>query len=140
MATTADFAADQRGIYLFYSHSYDLLAPGYSAAMARFLNHAAALERAGRLRTTNMVAASEFMDRFIATTSSFNRSPDGVHVRLENSGGLRDIAFAVPTSWIRAGSLPAELRATGTQGNYTILSVKSNADTLDVTLPGVSAA
>jgi hypothetical protein len=138
MNGTANYAADQRGIYLFYSHSYDLLHPGYTAAMGRFLDHAAALRRAGRLQTTNMVAAAEFMDRFVTTTASFTRSADGVQVRLYNPHGLHAIAFAVPTAWFRSGTLPAELRNRGVQGNETILSVESNANTLDVTLPGVS--
>jgi hypothetical protein len=140
MATTADYASNQRGIYLFYSHSYDLLYPGYAAAMGRFLDHAAALERAGRLRTTNMVDAAEFMNRFVMTTMSFTRSEDGVHVRLYNPGGLRAIAFAVPTAWFRVGAIPPELHNQGVQGNDTILSVKGNESTLDVILPGVSAS
>jgi hypothetical protein len=57
-------------------------------------------------------------------------------VRLYNPNGLRSIAFAVPTSWIRNGALPAELRNTGQQHGYTILSVRSNPDNLDVTLSG----
>jgi hypothetical protein len=138
MSTTADYAAEQRGIYLFYSHSYDLLYPGYTAAMSGFLDHAEALERAGRLRTTNMVDSAKFMDRFIATTSSFERTSDGVHVQLYNAHGLHAIAFAVPSAWIRPRDLPAGLRSTGTQRGYTILSVTGNADSLDVILPGVS--
>jgi hypothetical protein len=140
MNSTADFAAQQRGIYLLYSHSYDLLYPGYSAAMGRFLDHAAALKRAGRLQTTNMVDAAEFMDRFTATTSSFARSADGVHVQLHNPHGLHDIAFAMPTSWFRTTGLPPELRSAGTQGRYTILRVETNSDDLDVILPGVTPA
>jgi hypothetical protein len=138
MTTTADYAAEQRGIYLFYSHSYDLLYRGYSAAMAGFMDHAETLERQGRLRTTNMVDSAEFMNRFIATTSAFERTPGGVHVRLSNARGLHSIAFAVPTEWIRPHELPAGLLSTGTQRGYTILSVTGNTDTLDVTIPGVS--
>jgi hypothetical protein len=140
MDGTANYAANQRGIYLLYTHSYDLLYPGYSAAMGRFLNHAAALARAGKLRTTNMVSAAEFMNRFVTTTASFTRSADGVHVRLYNPHGLREIAFAVPTAWIRAGALPAELHDQGVQGDDTILSVTNNDNTLDVILPGVPAS
>jgi hypothetical protein len=51
---------------------------------------------------------------------------------------LRSIAFAVPTAWLGSGALPAELRKAGVQRKYTILSVQSNGDNLDVTLPGVS--
>jgi hypothetical protein len=135
---TASYAADQRGIYLLYSHSYDFMHRGYGEAVARFVRRTANLERSGRLRMTNMVEAATFMDRFVATTSSFTRSSGGVQVRLYNPGGLRSIAFAVPTAWLGSGALPAELRKAGVQRKYTILSVQSNGDNLDVTLPGVS--
>jgi hypothetical protein len=139
MNGTANYAAQQRGIYLFYSHSYDLLARGYSDAMGRFLDHVQKLERAGRLRTTNMADSAAFMDRFVATKSSFQRTAEGVHVQLYNAHGLRSIAFAVPTAWIRAKAVPAGLRSTGVQRGYTVLTVDRNADTLDVTIPGISA-
>jgi hypothetical protein len=138
MSGTAEYAADQRGIFLLYSHSYDFQYKGYGAAMRRFLDRVQVLERTGRLRTTNMVDMATFMDRFMKTTSSFTRSSDGVHVELANPSGLRDIAFAVPTAWVHAGSLPAGLRKTGTQRAYTILSVESNDKTFDATLPGGS--
>jgi hypothetical protein len=136
MESTADYAAHQRGIYLFYSHSYDLLHPHYTAAMAHFLDYAATLERKGTLHTTNMVEMADFMTRFIATTASFARSSDGVHVRLTNPHGLAHIAFAVPTAWIHRNELPADVDDRGTQGNATILSVNGNADNLELTLPG----
>jgi len=34
---TASYAADQRGIYLLYSHSYDFMQRGYGEAVARFV-------------------------------------------------------------------------------------------------------
>jgi hypothetical protein len=138
MSGTADYAADQRGIFLLYSHSYDFLYRGYGAAMSRFLDRVRGARTRRRLRTTNMVDMSTFMDRFVATTSSFTRSADGVHVELANQNGLRDIAFAVPTAWINAGALPAGLHKAGTQRTYTILSVESNDKTFDATLPGGS--
>jgi hypothetical protein len=137
---TAAYAASQRGIYLFYSHSYDFEYEGYAHAMNRFLNHVEALERAGRLRTGNMVQSSEFMDRFMATTASFTRTADGVHVRIYNPHGLRSIAFAVPTAWIRANDIPPELRRTGEQRGYTVFSVTVNRNDLDLTLPGEEIA
>ncbi len=138
MSETATFAADQRGIYLLYSHSYDFMHAGYGVAVSHFINRVARMGPAGRLRTTNMVAAAGFMDRFIATTSSFTRSAGGVRVRLSNPNGLRSIAFAIPTAWIRRGALPPELRNAGAQRNYTILNVQSNRSELDVTLPGAT--
>ena len=140
MDDTAEYAADQRGIYLLYSHSYDFLASPYADAMSKFLDHVEVMERAGRLRTTNMVDAATFMNRFVLTTSSFTRSADGVHVRLYNAQGLHSIAFAVPTEWLGTGALPAGLHTTGRSGDYTIYSIGGVGDVLDVTLPGVSKA
>lgn len=136
MSETATYAADQRGIYLFYSHSYDFLHHAYGTAMSRFLDSVERLERTGRLRTTNMVDAATFMNRFVTTTSSFRRASDGVHVHLANPAGLRAIAFAVPTAWIAGGALPAGLQKSGVQRAYTIFRVEGNATALDVTLPG----
>jgi hypothetical protein len=138
MDDTATYAAKQRGIYLLYSHSYDFLHRAYGDALSRSLNSIEALERAGRLRMTNMVAAAGFMDRFVATTSSFTRSANGVNVHLQNPHGLHAIAFAIPTAWIRGATLPVELRNAGVQRDYTILSVKSSGNDLDVTLSGGS--
>ena len=138
MSSTAEYAAEQHGIYLFYSHSYDLLYPGYSAAMGRFLDRVEVLERNGRLRTTNMVDSATFMTRFVDTTSSFTRGSDGVHVKLFNPHGLHGIAFAVPSAWIAGGKLPPDVRKTGVQRAYTILSVQQNGNDLDVMLPGGS--
>jgi hypothetical protein len=137
---TAAYAANQRGIYLFYSHSYDFEYEGYAHAMNHFLNHVETMERAGRLRTGNMVQSAQFMDRFMATTASFTRGADGVHVQLYNPHGLRSIAFAVPTAWIRANDLPPELRRTGEQRGYTVLSVTVDRDDLDLTLPKAEVA
>jgi hypothetical protein len=137
---TAAYAGAERGIYLVYSHSYDFMYPGYGAPMAHFVGHVAALERAGRLHTTNMVAAAAFMDQFVTTTSSFTRSAGGVHVRLYNPHGLHRIAFAIPTAWLGAHALPPELRNMGVQRDYTILSVQTAGNALDLTLPGASAA
>jgi hypothetical protein len=132
---TARYAAKRHGIYLIYSHSYDFLRGGYAAAMSGFLDRIETLRRAGRLRTTDMVTAAAFMDRFVRTTSSFTRSAGGVHVRLHNASGLRSIAFAVPTAWLGASVLPAPLRETCVEGGYTILSVESDHPDLDLMLP-----
>jgi hypothetical protein len=139
MSATAEYAADQRGIYLLYSHSYDFLRRDYGVAVAHFVDRVEVLQRQGRLRTTNMVDAAAFMDRFVTTTSSFIRFAGGVHVHLENPRGLRSIAFAVPTAWINTHSLPPGVRKTGAQRNYTILGVATGATVFDVTLPRSSA-
>ncbi len=134
LADTADYAAERRGIYLVYSHSYDFEFGTYAGAMSRFLDHVEAMQRAGRLHTTDMVCAAEFMDRYMATTASFEHASDGVRVHLYNPRGLNAIAFAVPAAWIRDGAPPHGLRMTGTQGGYAILSVDSDPTVLDVLL------
>jgi hypothetical protein len=138
MTDTAEYAAAQHGIYLFYSHSYDFLYPGYSDAFGRFLDNVEAMERAGKLRTTNMVDMATFMNRFVTTTTAFTRAGDGVHVHLANPHGLQSIAFALPKSWIKGAPVPTGLRKTGEQLGYSIYSVTSNATALDVTFTGGS--
>jgi hypothetical protein len=133
---TAAYASHQHGIYLVYSHSYDLLYENYADAMSRFLDRVETMERGAHLQTTDMVTAATFMDRFVTTTSSFTRKADGVHVHLANPRGLRSIAFAIPSSWLGSTPLPSELRRTGSDGPYTILSVTDDPSALDVTLPG----
>jgi hypothetical protein len=109
---TAAYAADQHGIYLVYSHSYDFLYGNYAEALSHFLDHLETMER----------------------------SRDGVHVHLANPRGLRSIAFAIPTSWLGSTTLPSELRRTGTDGGYTILSVNGDRSELDLTLAGKASS
>ena len=163
---TASYAAERHGIFLVYSHSYDLLpsqyvaayyeaerrrrilpyngafdtqpAP-YAVAFGHFLDRVESLERAGRLRTTDMPAAAAFMDRFMATSSSFSKSAGGIRVDLHNDAGLRSIAFALPAAWLRGGApLPPGIRRTSTDDGYAIFTVDSNLRDLDVTLAGAS--
>ncbi len=137
---TATFAADQRGIYLFYSHSYDFEYEGYARAMSRFLTTVEAMERSGRLRTGNMVDSSHFMDRFMTTSASFARGALGVHVHLSNPRGLRSIAFAIPSAWIGRAAPPAPLRRAGIQRGYAIFSVGDDRTDIDLTLPKPESA
>jgi len=164
---SASYAAEQHGIFLIYSHSYDLLpsqyvaayyeaerrgvplshnraydvAPApYADAFGHFLDRVEMLERTGKLRATDMPSAAAFMDRFVATAAAFAETPSGVKVSLHNGGGLRSIAFAVPSAWLRANApLPAGLRRTSTEGGYTIFAVDSDAPDLDITLAGASS-
>jgi hypothetical protein len=46
-----------------------------------------------------MAQSASFMQRFVTTDVTFNRTLDGVIVHLANTGGLRDIAFAVPLGY-----------------------------------------
>jgi len=164
---TADYAAERHGIFLMYSHSYDLLPSQYVAAyydaerrgvvlhpdsaydispapyadaFAHFLDRVELLKRLGRLRTTDMTSAAAFMDRFVATSATFAKTPGGVRVSLHNAGGLRSIAFAVPSAWLRENApLPAGLRRSSSEGGYTIFAVDSDEQHLDITLSGASS-
>ena len=137
---TAEYAADRHGVYLIYSHSYDFLYGGYAQAMSHFLDHLEAMQRAGRIQTTDMPTAAAFMNRFIRTTASFAHARGGIHVHLHNDQGLRSIAFAVPTSWLRHQAPPKGLHATGIEGHDTVLCVDDNRQDLDLMLPGAASS
>jgi hypothetical protein len=116
------------------------LAPAYANALGRSLDRLESLQHEGKLRMTDMPSAAAFMDRFVATTSSFIKTPSGVNVRLHNADGLRSIAFAVPSAWLRANaSLPNGIRQMSNDGNYTIFAVNGDYRNLDVTLAGASS-
>jgi hypothetical protein len=137
---TASFAADRHGIYLIYSHSYDLMAPAYADAFGHFLDRLEVLQDEGKLRMSDMPSATAFMDRFVTTSSSFIRTSSGVQVRLHNANGLRSIAFAVPSAWLRTNApLPDGIRKTSTEDNYTVFAVNGDFRELDVTLAGASS-
>jgi hypothetical protein len=163
---TAAYAVERHGIFLVYSHSYDLLpaqyvaayflaesrgvalrdnrvydvAPApYADAFGHFLDRVETLERAGRLRTGDMATAAAFMDRFVATSSSFVKTPEGVEVRLHNAAGLHAVAFALPAAWLSAGAPPpAGVRRTSTDDGYTIFAVKNDPRDIDITFTGAS--
>ena len=136
---TASYAAGRHGIFLIYSHSYDLLAAPYAVAFGHFLDRTEALERAGSLRTTDMATAATFMDRFVATTSTFSTTASGVRVSLHNPLGLHAIAFELPVAWLAANApLPAGIRRTSTEGSYAIFAVQNDPDDLDLTFAGAS--
>jgi hypothetical protein len=163
---TAGYAAQRHGIFLLYSHSYDLLPNQYVAAyydaerqgvmiradgafatmpspyadaFGHFLDRVEQLERAGQLRTTDMPAAAAFMDRFVATTSTFLKTPSGIQVVLHNPNGLRSIAFALPVSWLAAGAPPPPgVRRTSTDGGYAIFTVAQDVRDIDITFTGAS--
>jgi peptidoglycan/xylan/chitin deacetylase (PgdA/CDA1 family) len=95
--TSAAYAARTRSIVLVYSHGYDLFVNDkFDASFGSFLDSVERLERLGRLQTGGMAQSASFMQRFVTTDVTFNRTLDGVIVHLANTGGLRDIAFAVP--------------------------------------------
>jgi hypothetical protein len=162
---TAAYAAERHRVFLVYSHSYDLLparfvaayydaerrgvvfrgderaaarlpAP-YAVAFAHFLDRVEALERTRKLRTTNMPAAAAFMDRFLGTTYSFTKTAGGVRAILHNPGGLRSIAFALPSAWLQFGALPPPgVRRTSDADGYAVFAVDRDLHDLDVTFRG----
>lgn len=98
--TSAAYAARTRSIVLVYSHGYDLFVNDkFDASFGSFLDSVERLERLGRLQTGGMAQSASFMQRFVTTDVTFNRTLDGVIVHLANTGGLRDIAFAVPLGY-----------------------------------------
>lgn len=163
---TAASAAERHAIFLVYSHSYDLLPPQdvaayyeaerrgtrlqlrhandalpepYADAFGHFLNRVEFLERTGQLHTTDMPSAAAFMDRFVATTSSFTKTSGGVRVILHNPVGLRSIAFALPVAWLADGAAaPAGVRRTSADGGYAIFTVEQYLRDIDVTFMGAS--
>lgn len=136
---TAEYAAGRHGIYLLYSHSYDLLAAPYAIAFGHFLDRFESLERAGRLRAIDMATAAGFMQRFTTTDASFLHGAVAVEVSLHNAAGLRSIAFALPSAWLAAGAPPPPgVRRIARSGGYTIFAVDRDADDLTITFRGAS--
>jgi len=141
LQSTADFASTRRGIYLLYSHSYDLKRPDYARAFGKFLRHVEHAQRTGTLHTTDMPTAAAFMERYIQTKPTFQRSSNGgTHVYLTNPVGLHSIAFGVPSTWVaHSAAIPAGVKRAGTGDGYDIFTVTDNRTVLDITLPGGSS-
>jgi hypothetical protein len=134
---TAEYAARQHGIYLIYSHSYDLQFTPYANAFGHFLDRFTTLERSGDVRTIDIASAADFMQRFSATHVSFARDATGIEVGLHNPRGLRSIAFALPSAWLAAGvPFPPDVRRTGYADGYTIFAVDRNDADLSITFRG----
>lgn len=124
-----DFISAQRGIYLIYTHSYDLrVHPQYIGGFSAFLDKLEAMQREGRLFATTMPEATVFLRRFMQTTFDYRRQGDGVSIDLTNPAGLRDIAFAVPESDVRpAAAAPSAVDLVGSDDGYRIYAVRSEA-------------
>jgi hypothetical protein len=106
-----DEAARDRTVLLFYSHSYDMQYAAYDGPFNQFLNRLARAQRDRAVHATVMSDASAFLSRLIGTTSAFVLDGNRVEVRLHNSQGLRDVAFALPKSWVTPDlRLPPNLR------------------------------
>lgn len=89
-----DTLANNRVVRLWYSHPYDV--PLYPNAIKAFLDHAEALQKAGRLRVMPMSYFAHFLLRMVAVRQSYLPKDGGMQVNLYNSKGLRDICVALP--------------------------------------------
>jgi hypothetical protein len=106
-----DEAARDRTVLLFYSHAYDMQYVAYDGAFSQFLDRLARAQRDRTVHATVMGDASAFLSRLIGTTSTFVHDGNRVDVHLHNSQGLRDVAFALPRSWVTPDlRLPANVR------------------------------
>jgi hypothetical protein len=95
-----DEAARDRTVLLFYSHAYDMQYVAYDNPVNQFLDRLARAQRDRTVHATVMSDASAFLSRLIDTTTTFAHNGNRVDVRLDNSKGLRDVAFALPKSWV----------------------------------------
>jgi hypothetical protein len=131
------FTEAQRGIYLVYTHSYDLrVHPQYIGAFAAFLTALERDQRLGLLRTISMPEATEFLQRYVQTTLRYTTGRESYTLELDNPAGLHDIAFAVPDS--EAGGARAiesvDVALAGTEPGYHIYYVTSNLEHLALTI------
>ncbi len=124
-------AARDHTILLFYSHSYDMQAQEYDAPFNGFLDRLAREQRQGIVRATVMPDASTFLSRLVATQMTFAIDRGHVDVRLHNPQGLRDVAFALPKSWVTPGlQLPPQIRRGRDDARYDYFWVASGDDNL----------
>lgn len=108
----ADEAARDRTILLFYSHSYDMQYEPYDAPFNAFLDRLSREQRANVVRSTPMKDATAFLTRLLDTHATFAHIADRVDIQLNNERGLRDVAFALPKTWVTANvALPPGIRA-----------------------------
>lgn len=139
LQSVLDFAAAQRGIYLVYTHSYDLrVHPQYIPAYSAFLDGIEREQRLGRMRTITMPEATAFMQRYAQTTFHYAVTGGELRLELENPLGLRGIAFAVPVRDVaRASGLTGRAVAlAGVEPGYYIFAVRTNATHLALSTRG----
>jgi hypothetical protein len=132
------FTEQQRGIYLVYTHSYDLrVHPKYIPAFAGFLDALVRDQRLGLLRTITMPEATDFLQRYVQTTFTYSRTNGALSLQLDNPQGLRDIAFALPDGDVRTGSLGSgDVALAAVEGGYHIYYVTTGRRHLSLTIRG----
>lgn len=129
-----DEAARDRTVLLFYSHSYDMQYTPYDGAFGQFLDRLARAQRDRTVQATVMGDASAFLSRLMGTTTAFVLDGKRVDVRLDNSQGLRDVAFALPKSWVTPNlRLPPNLRRGRSDARFDYFWVAGDDRTLQWT-------
>jgi hypothetical protein len=133
---TLDYVASEDTIRLIYSHPYDLEGP-YRAAAKRFLDRAETLQEQGRLRVQPMTYFARFLSRFVETEYSIRRDAGDVVVSLANHEGLRDIAVAVPRTWIDPWEAPPPgVERVSADQSFVTYVVTRDAEDLEFRLEG----
>jgi hypothetical protein len=136
LSDTLDYVSSQDTIRLIYSHPYDLEGP-YRDAVKRFLDRAETLQDQGRLRVQPMTYFARFLSRFVDTEYSIRRDGGDVVVSLTNSEGLRDIAMALPRTWIDPWQAPPPgLQRVSSDLNFITYKVTQEAVDLEFRLEG----
>ena len=126
-----DEAARDRTILLFYSHAYDMQNQAYDGPFNSFLDRLTREQREGIVRATVMPDASAFLSRLLTTQMTFTLDRNQVSVRLYNAQGLRDVAFALPKSWVRTGlRLPPEIRRGRDDARFDYFWIAASEDTV----------
>ncbi|MGA7570503.1 MAG: hypothetical protein WCA80_06805 [Candidatus Aquilonibacter sp.] len=131
-----DEAARDRNVLLFYSHSYDMQYVPYDRPFNQFLDRLSRAQREGTVHATVMSDASAFLSRLIGTTTAFAHDGNDVDVRLDNSQGLRDIAFALPKLWVPSDlRLPPNVRRGRDDARFDYFWIATDDRTLRWTYP-----
>jgi hypothetical protein len=136
LSSTEQYAAANRGIYLAYSHSYDLnVNRAYDPPFRAYLDLLERDQRAGRVASGDMTQAAQFMQRFVKTSYRFSRGTRTLEVEMSNDQGLAGMTLAVPRAWIAAAPPPVPLRQIDHDPTFAYYAVEGNPHSVDVALP-----
>ncbi len=136
--TSAAYAARTRSIMLVYSHGYDLFVNDqFDSSFRSFLDSVQRLEKSGRLLTAGMAQSATFLQRFVTTNDTFERTTHGMIVHLANGKGLRDIAFAVPFGYVPQVRTPW-LAYRGAEQASGVFAITDNRKTADISFSTTS--
>jgi len=132
------FVVRNRTMRMVYSHPHDLLEhPEYLSPLAGALSGIETAEKRRELRTIDMEQAAAFMKRLTQTDFKVARHGAGMTLYARNQNGLRDIAFAVPSAWLRAAALPSGVSVVGNDHGWAVLNVTRDATKISVDFTGI---